>query len=220
MMKRYSLLSAALVAMTLVGTQLPMHAQSMDSTDSSKATKHTKKHHKETAEEIQLREMREALKAQQAQIDALKEQVAAKDGQVTAAQQTATDAQTQAAAAAASAAQAQAAATESSTKVDTMSSSVADLKGTTAGLTETVVTGQARIQKEINSPSVLHYKGVDITPGGFAAFEGVWRQHSVNSDINTPLNSIPFPESNEGHVSELNFSGRQSRFRAMRAATS
>ena len=210
-MKRYSLLSAALVAMTLVGTQLPMHAQSMDSTDSSKATKHTKKHHKETAEEIQLREMREALKAQQAQIDALKEQVAAKDGQVTAAQQTATDAQTQAAAAAASAAQAQAAATESSTKVDTMSSSVADLKGTTAGLTETVVTGQARIQKEINSPSVLHYKGVDITPGGFAAFEGVWRQHSVNSDINTPLNSIPFPESNEGHVSELNFSGRQSR---------
>jgi hypothetical protein len=211
MMKRYSLLSAALVAMTLVGTQLPMHAQSMDSTDSSKATKHTKKHHKETAEEIQLREMREALKAQQAQIDALKEQVAAKDGQVTAAQQTATDAQTQAAAAAASAAQAQAAATESSTKVDTMSSSVADLKGTTAGLTETVVTGQARIQKEINSPSVLHYKGVDITPGGFAAFEGVWRQHSVNSDINTPLNSIPFPESNEGHVSELNFSGRQSR---------
>jgi hypothetical protein len=206
-------MSAALIAMTLVGTQLPMHAQSVDSTDSSKATKHTKivKHHKETPAEIQLREMREALKAQQAQIDALKEQISAKDGQVTAAQQTATDAQTQAAAAAASAAQAQAAATESSTKVDSMSSSVTDLKGTTAGLTETVVNGQAKVEKEIHSPSALHYKGVEITPGGFAAFEGVWRQHSVNSDINTPLNSIPFPESNEGHVSELNFSGRQSR---------
>jgi hypothetical protein len=211
MMKRYSLLSAALVAMTFVGTQLPMRAQTVDSTDSSKAVKHTKKHHKETAEEIQLREMREALKAQQAQIDALKEQVAAKDGQVTAAQQTATDAQTQAAAAAASAAQAQAAATETSTKVDSVSSSVTDLKTTTAGLTETVVTNQNKIQQEINSPSTLHYKGVDITPGGFAAFEGVWRQHSVNSDINTPLNSIPFPSANEGHVSELNFSGRQSR---------
>ena len=158
-----------------------------------------------------MREMREALKAQQAQIDALKEQVSAKDSQVTAAQQTATDAQTQAAAAAASAAQAQAAATESSTKVDTMSSSVTDLKGTTAGLTETVVNGQAKIEKEIHSPSSLHYKGVEITPGGFAAFEGVYRQHSVNSDINTPLNSIPFPEANEGHTSELNFSGRQSR---------
>lgn len=211
-MKRYSLLSAALVALMMVGSQLPMHAQTMDSTASSKAVKHSKvKHHKETAAEIELREMREALKAQQAQIDALKEQVSAKDGQVTAAQQTATDAQTQAAAAAASAAQAQAAATETSTKVDTMSSSVTDLKGTTAGLTETVVNGQAKIEKQINSPAVLHYKGVDITPGGFAAFEGVYRQHSVNSDINTPLNSIPFPESNEGHVSELNFSGRQSR---------
>ena len=43
------------------------------------------------------------------------------------------------------------------------------------------------------------------------AFEGVWRQHAVNSDINTPFNSIPLPSANEGHVSELNFSGRQSR---------
>jgi len=39
----------------------------------------------------------------------------------------------------------------------------------------------------------------------------VWRQHSVNSDINTPFNSIPVPGANEGHISELNFSGRQSR---------
>ncbi len=33
----------------------------------------------------------------------------------------------------------------------------------------------------------------------------------MNSDVNTPFNSIPFPGSNEGHISELNFSGRQSR---------
>ena len=212
-MKRYRLLSAALVAMTMMGSQLPMHAQTVDSPAStktskaSKSSRHTKvKQHRETSAEIQLREMREALKTQQEQIDALKEQVTAKDSQVTAAQQTATDAQTQAAAAAA-----QAAAADSSTKVDSMSSSVTDLKGTTAGLTETVVNGQAKVEKEIHSPSSLHYKGVEITPGGFAAFEGVWRQHSVNSDINTPLNSIPFPNANEGHVSELNFSGRQSR---------
>jgi len=217
-MKRYRLLSAALVAMTMMGSQLPMHAQTVDSPAStktskaSKSSRHTKvKQHRETSAEIQLREMREALKTQQEQIDALKEQVTAKDSQVTAAQQTATDAQTQAAAAAAAAAAAQAAAADSSTKVDSMSSSVTDLKGTTAGLTETVVNGQAKVEKEIHSPSSLHYKGVEITPGGFAAFEGVWRQHSVNSDINTPLNSIPFPNANEGHVSELNFSGRQSR---------
>jgi hypothetical protein len=43
----------------------------------------------------------------------------------------------------------------------------------------------------------------------------VWRERSVNSDINTPFNSIPFPSANEGHVSELNFTGRQSRLSAL-----
>ena len=61
------------------------------------------------------------------------------------------------------------------------------------------------------SPAAIHYKGISITPVAFFAGEGVWRQHSVNSDINTPFNTIPMPGANEGHVSELNFSGRQSR---------
>jgi hypothetical protein len=74
------------------------------------------------------------------------------------------------------------------------------------------------LHDEVYSPAAIHYKGVNITPGGFAAFEGVWRQHSVNSDINTPLNSIPFPSAPEGHVSELNFSGRQSRLSVLAEA--
>ncbi len=155
--------------------------------------------------------MREALRAQQEQIDALKSQISAKSSDVTAAQQTAADAQAQAAAAAASAAQAQAAASATSNKVDSVSSSVTELQTTTANLNETVVTSQKKLESEIEAPAALRYKGVTITPGGFAAFEGVWRQHSVNSDINTPFNSIPFPSANEGHTSEMNFSGRQSR---------
>ena len=214
-MRRYSFLSAALIAITFVGTQLPVQAQSADSAASTNTVKHGKKHRKESAEEIQLREMREALKAQQEQIDALKSQIAAKSSDVTAAQQTAADAQTQATAAAASAAQAQAAATETSAKVDAVSSSVTDLKTTTAGLADTVVTGQKKVETEINEPAKLHYKGVTITPVAFFAFEGVWRQRSVNSGLNTPFNSIPFPGSNQGHVSELNFSGRQSRLGAL-----
>jgi hypothetical protein len=202
--------------MTLVTTQLPVYAQTADgttaSTASAKRAKHVKaKEHKETAEEMQLRELKESLKVQQEQIDALRAQVAAKSSDVTTAQQTAADAQTQAAAAAASAAQAQAAAAATSTQVDAVSSSVTDLKTTTAGLADTVVTGQKKIEDEINEPAKLHYKGVTITPVAFMAFEGVWRDRSVNSGLNTPFNSIPFPGSNQGHVSELNFSGRQSR---------
>src|SRR6202012_3893462 len=68
-----------------------------------------------------------------------------------------------------------------------------------------------QLKDAVESPTVLHYKGLTITPVAFFAVEGVWRQHSVNSDINTPFNSIPLPSANEGHVSELNFSGRQSR---------
>ncbi len=201
--------------MSFATAQLPLCAQVMDNTASmSTATKkprHKVKEHRETAAERQMRELEESVKAQQDQIDALKAQVAAKNGDVTAAQQTAANAQAQAAAAAASATQAQAAAEATSTKVDAVSSSVSDLKTTTAGLNETVVAGQKKMQSEIESPSTLRYKGVAITPIAFTAFEGVWRQHSVNSDINTPFNAIPFPGANEGHVDEINFSARQSR---------
>ena len=196
--------------MTLLTTQLPMSAQTTNSTSKPKTAKQTKPR-KETPAEIQMREMREALKAQQDEIDALKSQISAKSSDATAAQQTAAEAQAQAAAAAASAAQAQAAATAASSKADAASSSVTELQTTTTTLNDNVIANQRKVEAEINSPATLHYKGVNITPGGFAAFEGVWRQHSTNSDINTPFNSIPFPSANEGHVSELNFSGRQSR---------
>ena len=90
-------------------------------------------------------------------------------------------------------------------------STVSDLKNVNASLTDTVITTQKQMKEATESPTAIHYKGITITPVAFFAFEGVYRQHSVNSDINTPFNSIPFPSANEGHVSELNFSGRQSR---------
>ncbi len=209
-MKRMKTLAALLMSAALFSAQFPAQAQ----TETAPAKPHKKKVEKkkvETETEIQLREMREKMAAQQAQIDALQSQLGTKAQQAATAQQAAADAQTQAAAAAAAAAQASAAAADTSTKVDTLSSTVTDLKSTDAGLAETVVANQAKVEDEINSPTTLHYKGITITPVAYFAFEGVWRQHSTNSDINTPFNSIPFPSAAEGHVSELNFSGRQSR---------
>jgi hypothetical protein len=195
MMKRYNLLATALVAGAFLSSQafaqdstttttttkvkVPAHVDTKTTTVTK--TKH-KKEHKETAAEIQMRELKESIKAQQDEIDSLKSQVAAKSDAAASAQQTATDAQAQAAAAAASAAQAQAAAAAASTKVDGVSSSVTDLKTTTTGLTETVVTNQAHVEEEINEPAKLHYKGVTITPVAFFALEGVWRQHAVQHD--------------------------------------
>jgi multidrug efflux pump subunit AcrA (membrane-fusion protein) len=180
-------------------------------------TSHTKKSraHKETPTEIQIRELQEQLKAQQDQIDALKSQLSNKDQQATDTQQQAAIAQQQAAAAATAASQANEAAAQSSSQAQALQSSVNDLKTTSAGLQETVVKNQADMKDEIEHPAALHYKGVTITPVAFFAFEGVWRQHTLNSGINTPFNNIPFNSATEYQASEMNFSGRQSRIGAL-----
>jgi hypothetical protein len=209
-MKRLTTLGAVMIASTLVSAPAP----GQTSTTARKTTKRPVRKavvKKETATERQMRELREKLDAQQSQIDAMKQQLATRDQQLTAAQQSATDAQTQATTAAAAAAQANTAAEAAASKTETLQTTVTDLKTASTGLQETVVANQARVEDEIQSPSTIHYKGVTVTPVAFFALEGVWRQRSVNSDINTPFNSIPFPSANEGHVSELNFSGRQSR---------
>jgi hypothetical protein len=182
---------------------------------SSSSTKKKTRVHKESATETELRELREQMKAQQDQIDALRQQLSAKDQQVTETQQTATQAQQQAATATTAAQQANQAAAQSSSQAQALESSVADLKTTNAGLQETVVKTQTDLKDEIEHPAAVHYKGVTITPVAFFAFEGVWRQHTVNSDINTPFNSIPFPSATEYQSSEMNLSGRQSRLGAL-----
>src|SRR5258708_5193562 len=96
-------------------------------------------------------------------------------------------------------------------QVNTLKSTVTDLQSTSVGVAQTLSTTKQDLSDAINSPSAIHYKGVTITPVAFFAFENVWRQRSVNSDINTPFNTIPLPSATQGHVSELNLSGRQSR---------
>src|ERR1700761_4407264 len=210
-MTRLRILAAVLVAGTLASASV--HAQTTDDSKTHKKTKHTAKK-AESATETQLRELREQMHAQQSEIEALKLQLSGASQQAqqaATAQQSAAEAQSQAAAASAAASQATAAAAESSSKADALQTTVNDLKTTNVGLQETVVNTQQHIQEQIESPSTLHYKGITIPPVAFFALEGVWRERSVNSDINTPFNSIPFPSANEGHVSEFNLSGRQSR---------
>jgi hypothetical protein len=170
-----------------------------------------RKHHKKSETVPPCGDLKKQINDLQTQLDALKQQVAnapqpqpesdpiasplAKQAQQTAdgAQQSAAAAQQTANGAVTTAQDAEGKAVDANKKVDAL-------------------------HDEVYSPAAIHYKGLNITPGGFAAFEGVWRQHSVNSDINTPLNSIPFPSAQEGHVSELNFSGRQSRLSVLAEA--
>jgi uncharacterized small protein (DUF1192 family) len=210
-------ITVAMVAMLVFGT-LSLHAQSSTATPATTTAKKKAKPVRETAEQRAIRELQEKMAAQQAEIDELKQENAAKDAALSAAQSTAASAQSAAAsatsqaAAAASQAQSADAATQSQADAVTgLKSTVSDLQTANANLVTTINTTKSDLNDSINSPAVLHYKGVTIMPVAFFAAEGVWRQHSVNSDINTPFNNIPLGSAPEGHVSELNFSGRQSR---------
>ena len=211
-------LQTAIAAMLVLGA-LSLHAQTSTAAPAATTSKAKKPKAKaETAEQKAIRELQEKMADQQAEIDSLKQQNAAKDAALSAAQSTAAGAQSQAASATSQAAAAEsqaqsaaAAAQAQSDAVTSLKSTVTDLQGTSAGLAGTINQTKQDLNDKIDSPAAIHYKGVTITPVAFFAAEGVWRQHSVNSDVNTPFNSIPLPSASEGHVSEMNFSGRQSR---------
>jgi len=162
-----------------------------------------------TAEDVQ--ELKSALAAQQRQIEQLRQQLTQRDQAWQQAQQ-----QLQAAQAAASAAQGKAdqAASQAGQQQDAVTalrSDVADLKLNATNAALSLQETQKNVQSSVESPLALHYRGITITPGGFLAAETVWRQHALAADINTPLNSIPFPGSSQSHMSEFYGSGRQSR---------
>lgn len=171
--------------------------------------------HRESATESQIRELRQQMLDQQAQIDALKQQNADKDARLATATTDAAAATTAASTAQQQAQQLQTLIQQNSTSVQTLSSDVSDLKVANTGLAQTLSDTKRDLNEKIESPTTLHYKGVTITPVAFFALEGVVRTRSINSDINTPFNTTPYPGANEAHVSEFNLSGRQSRLGAL-----
>lgn len=210
--------TVAIAAMLVFGT-LSLHAQSTTTRSSKVTTKRAKtanvKKVEETADHKAIRDLQEKMAAQQAQIDALTQQNAAKDAALAAAQSSAATASSQAATAAVEAQSATAASQSQAEAVTGLKSTVTDLQNANVNLATTISLTKTDLNDSINSPAAIHYKGVTITPVAFFAFENVWRERSVNSDINTPFNTIPLPSANQGHVSELNFSGRQSRLGAL-----
>jgi hypothetical protein len=67
----------------------------------------------------------------------------------------------------------------------------------------------------VPSDGKIHYKGLTITPGGFAAFETVARSKYQGADVGSSYAKIPFANSPDAHQSELRFTARQSRYSAL-----
>ena len=191
-------------------------AQSQQSTASSATTTTRKKMAGGTNQSIaaQVELLRRALEAQQQQILRLSDQVQSRDQQIQQLQQTLQQALPLSQAAAAQAqSKAEAAAAQAADEaqaVNALRSEVTDLKTNSTNSVLSLQETQKSIQ-EISHPLALHYKGITITPGGFAAAETVTRTHATSADINTPFNSIPYPGNSLATVPESNFTSRQSR---------
>src|SRR5216683_29786 len=130
----------------------------------------------------QLEELRQAVQSQQEELQLLKEELAKRDRQIDEARE--------------AAAAANARAAEASTEV----------------LRTTVATEQAEAKKVAEEgPSTIHYKGINLTPGGFIEAATVFRNRATSGDINTPFTGIPYPNNALSKVTENNFTARQSR---------
>ena len=206
MKSRMKMVAAAVLAASLVGS----NAYAGD--PPAPAKKHvTKKPPKPTVED-QINALRQEF---QGQIDGLKSDLAAKDAQLKQAQQAAADAQTAAQKAEADATAQQQAVTQNASAVTTLQSTVDDMKQSNASIVSSFTDESTAIKKAISNPSVLHYKGVTLTPGGYLAGETVWRSKATGGDIPTAFNAIPYEHADAYKLSEFYGDARQSRFTLM-----
>jgi hypothetical protein len=201
---RFKAAAAAFLAVSL----LPAYGQASDATPPAKKHVAKKKAPPGPTVEDQIETLRRYM---QEQIDGLKQNLAAKDAQLQQAQQAAADAQAAASRAEAAAAAQGEAMTANTAAVATLQTNVTDLKANQTSLVTTIQDNQTQVRKEIETPDVLHYKGVGITPGGFTAAETVFRTRATGGDIATPFTSIPFSAADQGQISEFYASARQSR---------
>ncbi len=109
-------------------------------------------------------------------------------------------------------------ATEQQQSVGTLKSDVADLKGS---VDKTVLAFQEHekqstenlpvLNKQMESTITIRFRGINITPGGYAEAAFVRRSRALGADLPTPFNNLTMPGASQSQVSEFFGSGRQSK---------
>ncbi len=170
--------------------------------------------------------LKDGLTAAQQQIQVLQDELRRRDQAVQQAQSTAADAATKADAA-------QLQANQQQQTVGELKSDVADLKSVNATASNNAtlknavlspqyaqeVTNQGGAQsdspqtynKQMEGPLTLHFRGINITPGGYAEAAFVRRSRALGADLPTPFNSLTMPGASQSKLSEFFGSGRQSK---------
>ena len=200
-----SALSAGLAQTTASGTTSP--------TTTHKRTTKKPPVPKKPSVESQIESLRQDMNSQ---IQQLKQQLSDRDQQLQQAQQAAAAAQTAATQAQQQAAQQSATLTENTQAVSNLQGAVTDLKTNSTSLATTIQDQQAKVEKQIEHPDAIHFKGVTISPtGSYLAGETMYRTHATASDIPTPFSSLPYEHADAYALSEFYGTARQSRVAIM-----
>ena len=214
--------NAVLTALTLAGLTAGAWAQTSASTTPDTRTKPDASAPAQpaiTAADVQA--LKDALAAQQKQIQALQDELHHKDKVVQQAQSTAADASAKADAAQAQARQQQQAVGQLENDVANLKS-VSSTSADQATLRPAVLSLQDSPQtsapdqpqtydKQMEGALTIHFRGINITPGGYAAAEFVRRSRALGADISTPFNSLTMPGASQSSIPEFFGSARQSK---------
>jgi Skp family chaperone for outer membrane proteins len=159
--------------------------------------------------ETQIQQLRDDMETQ---INQLKQQLNDSNAQLQAAQQQAAAANAAAAQAQQQAQQQQQQTTDNASAVSNLQGAVSDLKTNSSSLASSIQETQTNIEKKVDHPDSIHYKGVTISPAGsFIEAATVYRNGATGGDINTQFTGIPLEHSNNAQISEFQGTGRQSR---------
>lgn len=178
-----------------------------------------------TAADIQA--LRDALAAQQLEIEALKQQLQQRDNGAAPIQPSTPAPVAAAATAPVQLAPMQSSKSDSLAKSDLSETSSSSRAQQVAELSPAVPHQQQNVQnpltpestqgspdiynKQMEGPLTIHFRGINITPGGYAAGEFGRRSRALDADMATPFNSLTMPGASQSQFSELYGSARQSK---------
>ena len=68
--------------------------------------------------------------------------------------------------------------------------------------------------KQMESTTTIHFRGINITPGGYAEGAFIRRSRALAADVSTPYNSLTMPGASQSQIPEFFGTGRQSKISA------
>jgi hypothetical protein len=157
-----------------------------------------------------VQKLRDEVAAQQQQIQQLRDQLQQRDATMLQIQQQLKSLQS-------AATQAQTAAQTATTNSQQAASSAKDAQTAVASLKTTESTAAAAVQKnekrlaDLETPAKIRFRGITLTPGGYAAGNLIYRNHNTNADVTSNFGGIPFSGSINSQLSEFRLSARHSR---------